>query len=430
MAPCPVATAIESALAAWPQGGLLVAFSGGGDSSVLLHALAQSHAARERGLHALHVDHGLQRDSARWAGHCAEAARALGVALTVVRVHVDGSGGIEAAARNARYAALGAALQPGAILLTAHHADDQAETVLLRLMRGSGAVGLAAMRELRPFAAGLLGRPLLGIARAELLTYARANGIASVEDPSNRDTARERNFVRHEVLPLLRSRWPHASSTLALSARLAAAGADAMARETQAALARARAVDERTLRIDVLGELDAVMRGAVLRAWLVALGHAAPGAQVVDEVERTLLGAREDAQPCIALNGVELRRYRALLHAIVPVAAPPPDWSARWDARSSLELPAGAGTLALSRALPLDFDVSFRRGGERIRLAPSRPSQSLRNLLQELGVPPWERVRIPLLRRDGELVAAGDVLLADALAQHLRAADARLCWAR
>ncbi|HEX7916403.1 MAG TPA: tRNA lysidine(34) synthetase TilS, partial [Rudaea sp.] len=197
-----VADRLNLALAALPPGALVVGYSGGADSSVLLHMLARSVVARARGLRAIHVDHGLHADSAAWSEHCRATAAELNIALDVVRVEVerDRGSGLEDAARMARRAAFARLLHPGEILALAHHRDDQAETVLLKLLRGAGPEGLGGMRGLRAFGAGYLWRPLLAEPRAALLTYAREHDLRWLDDPSNTDTTLRRNFLRGEIL--------------------------------------------------------------------------------------------------------------------------------------------------------------------------------------------------------------------------------------
>ncbi len=189
-----------------------VAFSGGLESSVLLHALASNRAAHGRKILAVHIDHGLQPESSSWADFCKEFATDLGVDIIVKRVSVDlaAGAGPEAAARQARYDALRSILQPADWLLSAHHLDDQAETVIYNLMRGSGTSGLAGMASVRRLGNGWLIRPLLDVARGQLLQYAEAHSIDYISDPSNSDEALDRNYLRHQVLPRLEARWPDA----------------------------------------------------------------------------------------------------------------------------------------------------------------------------------------------------------------------------
>lgn len=418
---------LERALTSLPAGPLLLALSGGLDSTTLLDALARSPLARARGLRAIHVDHGLQARSGEWALHCASLCTTLGVPFVAVRVAVAGNS--EGAARDARYGAIAEAMQDGELVLTAQHADDQAETVLLRLLRGSGVEGLAAMRPLRPFARGWLARPWLELPRSALEQQARAHGLRWVEDPSNARDDADRNYLRIAVLPALRERWPDAATLLARSAALAAGAAQCVDERVALELARAQGLDPATLAFERLAPLSPTLRGAVLRAWLATNDCDAP-LRAVREIESAVLAAREDAEPCLRIGAFALRRYRELLYVDRWRQPLPDGWRAAWSGAMPLELPHGNGTLRLDPPLPLALDVRARAGGERIRVAANRPSQSVRTTLQSLGVPPWLRAAAPCSWLDGELAAIGDWLLSDAFSRRLADAGSRLLWER
>jgi len=411
---------LRAGLAELPPGPILVACSGGVDSCALLHALAQIPAARARGLRALHVDHGLHPDSAAWAAHCRTFAASLGIAAEIRRVAVAPAGtGREDAARRARYAAYAEVLSDGATLALAHHADDQAETILLKLLRGAGPEGLGGMRRLRAFAGGWLWRPLLEVRRPELEEYARACGFGWIDDPSNADVSLARNFLRREILPRLRQRWPDAVQALAHSATWARAAADYIGDETGRALARVRGADPATLAWHAWLELPDALRDPVLRLWLRDLALGEPAHAHVIELERQLREAEADRAPRLSWPGAEVRRYRGLLHAMPPLAAVPKEWEVDWDGRA-LRLPAGgiialrSGAGAETRVPPLR--IRYRRGGERLKPARSEHHRELRLLLQEAGIPPWRRARTPLVYSGPDLIAAGDLFLSDAAA--------------
>ncbi|MDH3812019.1 MAG: tRNA lysidine(34) synthetase TilS, partial [Gammaproteobacteria bacterium] len=207
----------------------VIAFSGGLDSTVLAHALAA--AGGDVPLIAVHIDHGLQEDSARWNAHCEAFAKSLDIEFRGLRVEVspDSGKGPEAAAREVRYAALHDELLPGDWLLSAHHREDQAETLLLNLIRGSGPAGIAGIGAVRRFGPGWLARPLLHIDQAALRVYAENQNLKWVEDPSNADRRFDRNFLRHEVLPVLQTRWPDVAARLQRSATHAGEAAGLLA---------------------------------------------------------------------------------------------------------------------------------------------------------------------------------------------------------
>ncbi len=418
-----------------PTGGpLLVAFSGGLDSSVLLHALAHHAQSRTAGIRAIHVHHGLQPRADEWARHCQDFCDALGIALTVVNVQVDrGTGeGLEAAARKVRYAAFENAVQAQEILVTAHHRDDQAETFLLRALRGSGPDGLAAMRPWRKFAASWHWRPLLAISRDDLLAYAQQHGLSWLDDPSNEDTHHDRNFLRQRILPLLRERWPQADASFARSAVLNADAVELLDQEDALALAMTRSVDPQALSASALLELTAPRRARVLRRWIEALGFPPLPGEGVAQIESDLLPARADARARFVWRDVVIERWRDLLHVQRRREPLPAEWSAEWDGSEPLPLPGGDSLeLVGADSFPSPCRISARRGGERIRLTGRTQSHALKNVLQELGVPPWEREALPLLHdHTGELAAIADFAYSAAFDAWLREQGARLRWRR
>lgn len=413
---------------------VLVGYSGGLDSTVLLHWLSATTGLCAAGLRALHVHHGLHGDADRWAEHCREACHALGVPLEVVRVEVPvGHGhGPEGAARHARHAAFASALREGEVLALAHHRDDQAETFLLRALRGSGPDGLSAMAPWRPYARGWLWRPLLSYPREELLAYATRHGLRWIDDPSNADVAFDRNFLRQRIMPLLRERWPHAAGALARSAELCGEAVELLRAEDAAALAQARTADPHVLSRNALSALAPARRARLLRRWIEDLGLPPLTAEGVRRIEDDLLGARNDAAARFAWHGAEVRAWRDLLRADRERSPLPDHWSAEWTGRVPLELPDGStlsleGDSGLELAPPLT--VHARRGGERIVLPGRSHSHALKHVLQELGVPPWIRERLPLLSdASGHVHAAGDLVFSAEFDQWLRSRHARLAW--
>ena len=413
--------------------GLLAAISGGLDSSVLLHLLASQPALRAGGLRAIHVDHGLHPDSARWADHCATACMKLGVELEVVRVAViPGGEGPEAAARHARHSAFADALREGEVLALAHHRDDQAETFLLRALRGSGVDGLAAMRRWRRFGRGWMWRPLLDAGRGEILAHARSHGLDWIEDPGNASTDFDRNFLRHRILPLVRERWPHADAMFARSAALAAEAAGLLQESDAQALASVRTRDPAILDRGALREMAPARRARALRRWIDACGLPPLPAQGIARIEADVLPSAPDADASFAWAGARVRAWRHLVHAGLQRPPLANDWQATWDGAAPLSLPTGE-TLRLEPAARFDRLVSVhaRRGGERINLPGRTHSHALKHVLQDIGMPPWERERLPLLVDDnGEVLAAGDAIHSAGFARWLHDTGTRLIWQR
>jgi len=412
---------------------LLVGYSGGLDSTVLLHLLAANTDIRRNGLGAIHVHHGLHADADAWAAQCQRSCDALDVPLSIVHVDVDRASGqgLEGAARDARHRAFAQALADDEILALAHHRDDQAETFLLRALRGSGVDGLAAMRSWRAYANGWLWRPLLDVAREELHEHATAHGLAWIEDAGNGDPRFDRNFLRNAVMPLLRQRWPQASHNLARCAALNAQAADLLEADDVSALQGVMR-DDHTLDVDALRAIVPERRARVLRRWIGGLGLQPLPGNGIAVIEADLLPARADTQACFAWSGARIRRWRHLLHAEAMRDPLPAQWSQAWDGTTPLLLPTG-DTLSLLGAERFDppLRVHARQGGERIVLPGRGHSHALKHVLQDAGIPPWRRERLPLLSsNDGTLLAAGDAILSASLAAWLGTRGARLHWAR
>lgn len=399
---------LQPFLAASAAGGrvvrrLVLGFSGGLDSTVLLHLLREPAARHGLPLQVVHVHHGLQAAAEDWVRHADAQCAAWQLPLTVCRVQVPAQASVEAAARRARHEAFAAVLQEGDVLLLAQHGSDQAETVLFRLLRGSGVSGLGAMPAMTqlPGTSFPLWRPLLGEPRAALLAYAQAHGLRWVEDASNADTRFARNFLRHEILPRLATHWPGVEQTLMATARRMQE-ADALLSEMAADLL-AEADDAGRLRCDVLCRLAPARQRLLLRHWLAVQGFAAPDEAMLQRMLDEVVTARTDATPLLRWSGAELRRYRQRLYLLPPSLPLPADWSCVWTGAQPLRLPDGR-QLRASELPAASYVLHYRAGGEVLR-RPGRAPADLKNLLQAVGIPPWERAALPLLFRDGELRA-------------------------
>ncbi len=405
-------------------------FSGGLDSTVLLHQLATFVDFDKQHVRAIHVNHRLHPDADAWALHCQRFCDAHDVSLTLVQVDVarENGDGLEASARKARHVAFEAELRDDEILALAHHRDDQAETFLLRALRASGPDGLGAMRAWRPFSRGWLWRPVLDVPRADLLAYALQHGLQWIEDSSNTDTTLDRNFLRHRVLPLLRERWPQVDAAFARSALLSAETSELHDEEDAQSLLSVRCHDLRTIDVEGLRKLPVARRARVLRRWIDNLKLPPLPAQGIARIESDLLPATPDANAVFAWSGSVIHRWRNVLHADIQRAPLPADWQAQWDGRHGLPLPGG-DVLELSGADGFDAPISVhaRQGGERITLPGRSHSHALKHVLQDLGVPPWQRERLPLLStQDGELLAVGDLVYSSSFDTWLRTHNARL----
>jgi tRNA(Ile)-lysidine synthase len=418
----PVATlvaAIEHALADSAPAPVWIAFSGGMDSSTLLACAARSELLRTRGLRALHVHHGLHADADSWAEQAAVFATDLQVPCEVARVLVDPKGqGLEAAARAARHAAFEQVLTPGAAILLAHHREDQAETLLLRMLRGASVDGLGSMRAARSCGQGWLLRPWLGQARAVILAAARALDLSWIEDPANADVRHDRSFLRQQIWPLLDGRFPALAERLTRLANHAASVSDELELRAAQALDLAAEDGRGRLRISTLLELGEALFGATLRRFARQLGVAPPGFHELQRLRREVLLAQPDATPIMRWDGYEFRRFREHLFLLTQQATQAaPAVELMWPAGACVvDLPTGVGKLRLldgsgqESPAPVTLGVRWRRGGERLRPTGKPHRRELRLLFQELDVPPWQRDRVPLLYAGQELIAAVGVV--------------------
>ncbi len=416
----------------------LVALSGGPDSKALLFAAS---TLRDRlapaALHAVHVNHGLAPQCGAWQAHCAALCDSLAVPLECVSVHVSvgEAGGLEAAARRARYRALAGIMVPGDMVLCAHTRDDQAETVVLQMLRGAGVHGLAAMPGCTRLGPGLLVRPLLHVSRTALRAYGDTLRWPPIDDPANLDQRFERGFIRAEIMQRLLSRWPAVCVTLS---RVAANQSDALRLLDELAaedVAAAHGACRGTLSCAALGAMHPARRRNTLRGWIRGHGLRVPSAAQLEQAERTLLGCRPDRSPVMHWAEGEIRRYRDDLFAMQPLPARSAAQVLNWTAPQPLRLAHGtlsasltAGAGMAARYLEQPLECRFRSGGERCRPAGRDHSQTLKKLFQAYGVAPWLRNRVPLLYVDGRLAAVPGLWVCAAFEAKAGEAGWSLCW--
>lgn len=401
-----------------------VAYSGGLDSHVLLHVLANA-GTELTGLFpniqvcALHVHHGLNPDADQWQDHCVSVCQSLSIPLEIVHVDASPASGEspEAAARNVRYQAFGQFMQDGDCLLTAHHQDDQAETVLLQLLRGCGPRGLAAMPACAEFGKGWHARPLLKFSRFELQDYAQQMGLDWVEDSSNVDTRFDRNYIRHKILPVLKTRWPAAASTISRVSSHSAEASQILNEVAKKDLQEVCLQQAGQLSISGLQRLtDSRLRNC-LRVWLHELSLPLPTTVQLEHVIHDVLGSAQDATPTVCWQGAEIRRYRDALFAMPPLPVHDATQVIDWDCHQSLSIPGLLGSLRAipimgkglqaSRCLKDGIQIRFRRGGELCQPVGRSHTHAVKKLMQEYGVPPWERDRVPMFYLKDHLAAVG-----------------------
>lgn len=430
-----------------PGQNLWVGLSGGLDSCVLLHALVALQLPVT--VRALHINHQLSPHADQWQQHCADLCKRWQVPLVAERVNVNRQGkGLEDAARAARYAVFERYLQSGDILLTAHHADDQTETLLLRLVRGAGPRGLAAMARQRPLGAGSLYRPLLGFSRAELQAYAEAQQLSWIDDESNLDVHYDRNFLRHKVIPLLHQRWPQLQRRFQQSADLCADSEILLAELAAGDLLQADMRPERagqSINLAVLHQWSAARRHNLLRYWLRGQGFDLPEQSHLAQFEQQFIAGRQDAETAVSWGNLMLHRYRGRLYAETRFGgkkgdcAPLTRQSFTLAAQSCRVELAGGGVLDfaycervtepgyLRTDLP-DLSLRWRQGGERCQPEGRAHSQTLKKLLQEYALEPWWREQLPLIYCGEQLAAAGDLWVCKGFAASPGQPGYRLSW--
>ncbi len=414
-----------------------VAFSGGVDSTALLHLVQQWTLAHPGGppVTALHVHHGLQAQADHWQRHCDQFCRALGLPLISRRANVQSTGrGTEAAARQVRYAVFEEILEADEVLFLGHHLDDQVETFFLRLMRGAGVHGLAAMPRRPPRGKGVLLRPLLALTREQLESYAINQGLQWVADPSNADTSLDRNFLRANVLPLMASRWPGYRQTVERASVNMAATVGALESALPKPATCHSVVGDPGVELALL--LGATEEAAAigLRRWLQQSHRLAPDQAPLAEFLRQLRDSARERNPRLDCGKYVLQRYRDAAY-LLPESPDPPalrpimllpgeSRDVPGVGRVTLERTTGAGLL-LAADEPVRLD--WRRGGEHCR-PQGRHSGSLKKLLQEAAVPPWWRDRLPLLYLEDELLAVGGLWLCQSSRWRPSAAPGQMLW--
>lgn len=389
----------------------LIAYSGGLDSHVLLHLMAEISQFTDFKIRAIHVNHGLQNKADDWADHCQKICHKLKVSCQSVTIDLptDTGESIEALARNARYQVLRDSLQANEVMLTGHHLNDQAETLLLQLFRGAGVDGLASMPIVTDFGRGQHLRPLLNVDREALEVYASNHALDYIEDPSNRDERFDRNFLRHNIIPQLQSRWLGINTVLSRVARIQAETSGLLNEYAAQELEKIQGIDKDSLSITGLLNLSEARKKMVLRYWIKQQGFSAPSSKKIQHLCKDVLNSRNDAMPVLGWQGAELRRYQDKLYIMRPLSEHDHSQVLSWDLSQPLSIP-GLEIVMRPEALSLvlqdlnePITVRFRQGGEKVYMPERGLNVSLKNLFQEVGIPPWQRTRIPLVY-SGELL--------------------------
>lgn len=398
---------------------LLLAYSGGLDSSCLLHAVTQLRKGSDFQIRAIHINHGIHPESDEWQRHCEQTCTLMGIELVSERLEL-GSQTSEDDARRARYKAFEAALRRGETLLMAHHLDDQLETLLLRLARGSGLSGLSGMPHERRLGHGQLLRPWITLKRSDLQRYAEQEQLHWVEDTSNSGVLYDRNYCRNQLLPLVEQRWPAYRESWSKSQTLLAESAELLAELARDDVSR---LSESGQELDLteLQTLSPVRQRNALRHWLSELGLELPGWQQLHQLQNEFIAGRSDSRNVFDLGQFYIQRFQQRLYVLQHPSEGKILQPCVWDcaAQSDLQL-TGNGRLLANATLSAGISsthagalqVRYREGGESVRL-PGRPEKTLKKLLQEEHVPPWLRERLPLIFADDQLVCVPGLGVAD-----------------
>ena len=398
---------------------IFIGYSGGVDSHVLLHLLANIPCLAPK-IVALYVNHGLQDESDNWAIHCQQQCKQLDVAYKVLSVDAKAQAGEspEEVARNARYAAFRRLVKSGDILLTAQHREDQLETVLLQMFRGAGLSGLSAMASYSAFGDGALIRPFLAISKARIQAYAIHHHLSWIDDPSNLVDDFDRNYLRNQIIPLLKQRWPSLDQTVSRSAQHCADGAalinDWVIRNMR------QMVDpiDNGLIIPLWQSFDAIQRSYLLRQWLTDFGLKPPSQAVLQTIMLQVIDATDSANPSVSLQNKRIKKYRQKLYCLDSSELVDTFNTGAWEPKQLFFDLANGYHLKLvdsTIGIPKSFwsskavTVQKRKGGERIQLPFRQGSHCLKKLFQESNVPPWQRNSKPLILIDGQLAVVPEL---------------------
>ena len=404
-----------------------VAYSGGVDSHVLLHTfyLNKQHITAE--LNAIHVNHGISQYADSWQLHCQKICENYQIKYASFKIQQETpKKNIENWARQQRYTIFSDLMGQNDILFTAHHINDQAETFLLRLMRGSGCDGLSAIKKIKTYKTGWLIRPLLNYTKAEILAFAKKQSLKWIEDESNQDNKLDRNLIRQEIIPKLENRWPSAVKLISKASNHQSDAAEFIYEISQQDIKEITTTRSNIISINSLKKFSYVRQKNALRLWLKNEKIPAPNTDIINNIIKEIIHARHDSNPCLNWKGRQIRRYRENIYALSPFPPHDPSMQITWNIKKPITLPTGiltatktnSGGIKMEAIKDHCLNIKFRQGGERMVLKGTSHRQQLKKMFQKKGIPPWYRYRIPLLYSEEKLIAVADMWIDTAFSEN------------
>lgn len=400
-------------------GKVFIAYSGGVDSHVLLHLVCSVEWLKLKTT-AVYINHGLQKEAEQWASHCESVSLDLGVKFLCINVNAEKVNGksLEEIAREARYSAFKTLVDKQDVLLLAQHREDQMETVLLQLFRGAGVRGLSGMPLSAVFGAGEMLRPFLDVSKNEIICYAEENKLQWIEDPSNKSDKFDRNYLRNQIIPQLKDRWPALDKTIARSARHCAKSESISQELAKQLLSNVFNESDQTLTITKLLDLEADQQQLVIRQWFYAMKLRMPSEKKVEKILFEVVQSKTSANPEIQEQGRYVKRYRNKLYCLNQATIDQVMENKFWpsevrqiDLNNGFSLTRGGALEGIPKTLwhKSEISIKFRDGSEKIKLPGRKGHHSLKNLFQEKAIPPWERSQIPLVYLNDQLAAISDL---------------------
>jgi len=432
-------TKIKDILSEYPDAETCwIAYSGGLDSHALLHVLASIQNKIKPKLIAVHINHGISNDADLWVKHCQKICEVYEIEFQTFSVDLSHKSdkGTEAFAREKRYKVFENLISNNDLLLTAHHMDDQVETILLQLMRGAGPDGLVGMPQAREFSKGFLLRPLLGYSREEIHDYALSESLSWVEDESNKSNKYDRNFLRNRIIPELLTRWPGALKTVRRAAKHQAEARCLINEISRSDLEMVSQSEYTKIDISRFNNLSSIRKKHVLRAWIKKSKLEMPNARIIENIITEVIHANTDRNPCVKWKDGEIRRYRGFLYIMKLLPAHDVKISKLWNLEETLDLTSGylkavsgnGSGIKKNMLSNNTVEIRYRQGGEQIRPSGRVETHELKKMFQDQGILPWLRDRIPLIFYENELIAVADLWVESKYAASESEAAWQIIW--